>query len=574
MPGYALSEEDVLRLADAVRWVERNRADLTGRPRQASGQAQEVYTVRVTGAAVSGLYPAVITDLNAVTGAYTDYRAVKVRSVGGTLASGTRYRATPAGKLADGTLVLESVATGGTVYDYATATGDGIVSTVSQQFGGQKHFVYGSVIVGGTTLTSVSAVSGYPGFIITDGASELFRLDTLVATLDATKSVRVLRVMDFEAPSGITNDDPILFVRKGVDGYIYENVMEAFNCRMRNDAFGLRAVPVAGIGMTPVEYTGVGVFVAGCNWRGGVVVEGSAPFPVSGTLGTGATAVNGVVTNLGTGGTYLAPSMATGSITPDHGPEAGGTVVVIRGVYFRTGATVTINSNSCTAVSVPDPTTIVCTAPAGAGSSRTVRVTNPDAQFSASLFYSYDPPPFAVSSISPAGGPTAGGTAVTITGTTFPATITSVTVGGNACTSVTRVSSTSITALTPSGTAGARDVAVTASGYTGTLSAAFTYAAAPTVSGISPTSGPAAGGTTVTLTGTFPAGSTYTVTFYASSGGGSANATSVVRVNGTTVTCVSPAGTGINTVYLSDEWGQSDGGYSFGYTIGGGGGGS
>ena len=55
-----------------------------------------------------------------------------------------------------------------------------------------------------------------------------------------------------------------------------------------------------------------------------------------------------------------------------------------------------------------------------------------------------------VSSVSPNNGPTAGGTAVTITGTNF-ATGATVTFGATAATNVVVVSSTTITATTPAG---------------------------------------------------------------------------------------------------------------------------
>ena len=80
----------------------------------------------------------------------------------------------------------------------------------------------------------------------------------------------------------------------------------------------------------------------------------------------------------------------------------------------------------------------------------------------------------AISSVSPATGSTAGGTAITITGTSLTG-ATSVTVGGVAATSVVVVSSTSITAVTPAGTVGAKSVAVTTPSGTATATNAFTY---------------------------------------------------------------------------------------------------
>ena len=68
---------------------------------------------------------------------------------------------------------------------------------------------------------------------------------------------------------------------------------------------------------------------------------------------------------------------------------------------------------------------------------------------------------------------------------------------------ITADSATSITATSPAGT-GTVDVTVTTVGGTSATSPAdqFTYVAAPTVTSISPTSGPTGGGTSVTITGT------------------------------------------------------------------------
>ena len=113
-----------------------------------------------------------------------------------------------------------------------------------------------------------------------------------------------------------------------------------------------------------------------------------------------------------------------------------------------------------------------------------------------------------------------------------------------------------ITAGTPAGAAGARDVRVTLSGgQAATRTGGFTYTApatpSPTLSGVSPVSGPAAGGTAVTLTGTnFAAGATVTV--------GGAAATSVVVVSSTRITAVTPAGAaGARDVRVTLSGGQA-----------------
>ncbi|MBB6142854.1 hypothetical protein HNQ77_000798, partial [Silvibacterium bohemicum] len=140
-----------------------------------------------------------------------------------------------------------------------------------------------------------------------------------------------------------------------------------------------------------------------------------------------------------------------------------------------------------------------------------------------------------LSGITPSTGPSAGGTAVTITGLDFAVGAT-VTFGGSAATNVVVVNSTTITATTPAGSAGTATVTVANSGgQSGSLPAAFTYVGQPTVSSVSPNSGSNSGGTAVTITGTnFATGAA--VKF------GTAAATNVVVVNSTTITATTPAG--------------------------------
>lgn len=83
-----------------------------------------------------------------------------------------------------------------------------------------------------------------------------------------------------------------------------------------------------------------------------------------------------------------------------------------------------------------------------------------------------------VTAVAPTSGTTAGGTAITITGTNFVNGST-VTVGGAACTNVTVVSATSITCTTPAGSAGTASVVVTAGGQFNAANALFTYNSPP-----------------------------------------------------------------------------------------------
>ncbi len=106
-----------------------------------------------------------------------------------------------------------------------------------------------------------------------------------------------------------------------------------------------------------------------------------------------------------------------------------------------------------------------------------------------------------VTAVSPTLGPAAGGTKVTIAGAGFTG-ATRVSFGAAAAASFTVSSSTSITATSPAG-AGTVDVTVANPGGTSATSAAdqFTFVAAPSVSSVSPKTGPVSGGTEVTITG-------------------------------------------------------------------------
>ena len=145
-----------------------------------------------------------------------------------------------------------------------------------------------------------------------------------------------------------------------------------------------------------------------------------------------------------------------------------------------------------------------------------------------------------ITTVSPASGPIAGGTAFTITGTNLTG-ATSVKVNGVAATSVVVVSPTTITAKSPTGTTGSTNVvanvAVSTLGGTVTKASAFTFAAAPTITSVSPASGPLTAGTAFTITGTnFITGATSVKV-------NGVAATSVIVVSATSITAKTPVGT-------------------------------
>jgi hypothetical protein len=255
---------------------------------------------------------------------------------------------------------------------------------------------------------------------------------------------------------------------------------------------------------------------------------------------------------------------AVSSVSPNSGSTAGGTAVTITGTNFAAGATVTFGGTATTNVIAVNSTTITATTPAGSAGAVTVTVTVSGQSGSLTSGFTYvtslagSP---TVAGVSPNSGSTAGGTAVTITGTNFAAGATA-TFGGTAATKAVVVSGTQITATTPAGSAGAVTVTVTVGGQTGSLANAFTYASPtspPTVSGVSPNSGSTAGATAVTITGTnFATGAT--VTF------GGAAVTNVVVVSGTQITATTPAGSAEAVTVTVTNPGAQSGSLANGFT--------
>jgi hypothetical protein len=323
--------------------------------------------------------------------------------------------------------------------------------------------------------------------------------------------------------------------------------------------------PTAGgtsVTITGTNFAAGAAVTFGSNAATNVVVESGTQITATTPAGsagavTVTVTVNGQAGSLTNGFTYVVPPTVT-SVSPNTGTTAGGTSVTITGTNFASGATVTFGSNAATNVVVVSGTQITATTPAGSAGAVTVTVTNPGVP-SGSLAsgFTYVVVP-TVGSVSPNSGTTAGGTAVTITGTNFASGAT-VTFGSNAATNVVVVSGTQITATTPAGSAGAVTVTVTVNGQAGSLTNGFTYVVPPTVTSVSPNSGTTAGGTSVTITGTnFAAGATVTL--------GTNAATNVVVVSGTQITATTPAGSsGAVTVTVTNP-GVPSGSLASGFT--------
>ena len=302
---------------------------------------------------------------------------------------------------------------------------------------------------------------------------------------------------------------------------------------------GGTAVTISGTGFAPGATVSMGASAAnGVSIVNSTTITATTSSHVAGAVGVTVINADAQSGTLASGFTYTTTAPAVNAVAPSAGPTTGGTAMTIAGTNFAGGATVSVGGSAATTVTVVNSTTITATTAAHAAGAVDVTVTNTDTQ-SGTLpgGFTYLGPAPTVNSVTPASGPTTGGTAVTITGTNFAAGAT-VSVGGDAATAVTVVNSTTIAATTPSHAAGAVNVTVTnADVQSGTLAGGFAYTAsapAPTVGSVAPSSGPTTGGTAVTITGTnFAPGAT--VSF-----GGSA-ATGVSVVNSTTITATTPA---------------------------------
>jgi alpha-tubulin suppressor-like RCC1 family protein len=231
------------------------------------------------------------------------------------------------------------------------------------------------------------------------------------------------------------------------------------------------------------------------------------------------------------------PLPSVTAVAPRKGQAAGGTTVTIVGSSIEGATSVAFGAHGATHFTVTSPSSITATAPPGALGTVHVTVTTPSgtsAPSSADLF-SYVAAP-TVKSLSAKRGPGAGETSVTITGTNFEE-ATVVDFGATPAAHFTVNSSTSITALSPAG-AGTVDVTVTAPGGTSATSKKDQFEYVPAIEGISPSAGPAAGGTSVTIIGTgFALGGSATTFKF-----GKKYATSVDCTSSTSCTAVSPLG--------------------------------
>jgi len=395
------------------------------------------------------------------------------------------------------------------------------------------------------TITSVSPATGFT----TGGTTVVITGANLAGTTAVTfggSAATTVHVVGTATSATVTAKTP-----PHAKGAVAVKVTAGGGTVTKPNAFTYVAAPATITTVTPSSGTilgGTTVTITGTNLAttSAVTFGGTAATNLHGVTATSVTVktpahAKGVVTVAvtTTGGTVSKPTAFTYVVSPPtvtsvvaaKGKAAGGTTVTINGTSMTTTTAVTFGGVAGTTLQVVSDSSVTVKTPAHAAGSVAVKVTTTGGTATKPNAFTYVAPP-TVSAVAPVGGSTAGGTTVTITGTSLT-TVTSVTFGGTAATTVHASSSTTATAKAPAHAAGPVDVVVTTPFGTTTDPGAFTYATPPTVTSVTPATGNHAGGTTVTITGTHLTGAT--VTF------GGVPATTVQGTGPTTLTAVDPS---------------------------------
>lgn len=406
--------------------------------------------------------------------------------------------------------------------------------------GGNTVIINGTNFLPGVTVT----FNGTPGTVTLLSSSEL--------------SV-IVPALTFEGPPMLkeTTTEPVDVVVTNTDGqktvlsasYTYTSTISITGISPNNGSTaGGTVVTITGTnfvsGTTTVQFgTQAGINVT-VNSPTSLTVQ--SPSGSAGAVDVSVTTGTDTATSTG-GFTYLGAPTVT-AFTPLTGSTSGGTSVTVTGTNFVTGATtVAFGPNQGTSVVVTSSTSLTVTTPANTAGTVALTVTTASGQATAARTFRYVVPP-TITAINPNSGSSAGGTRVTISGTGLNSVGVAAKFGSNAATDVAVIAG-GINARVPASTTGtgAVDVTVTTGGGSAVLAGGFTYitGSAPTIVSASPSTGPLAGNTLVTITGTnFVPGST-TVKF------GSNSVTSMGAVTSTSLLAITPAASVASTVDIT-----------------------
>jgi len=380
-------------------------------------------------------------------------------------------------------------------------------------------------------LTGLAAPSG--------GATHAFRWNAAADLGDGrARAVRVevTPAGGEAAPSGVFvvgNEAPVVTIGEPFPGLVAGDVLvtctiadstqDAAFLELLFEADGVPARPASISGTAVALPTGppgaplLGVLV----WRSGVDLPTANATPVTlrlrasdglaGGLGAADTVATTVTNSDGSGGGIEPLTVA--SITPAVGQVIGNTSFTIAGTGFVGVTSVEIGLASVTGLTFTGTGALSGTVTANGlfGGFHDVVVRRGATSATLVNGFRFGGGP-AITSITPAEGPVAGGTLVSIAGggfSSFGGPEIDVRVGGLPLVEAS-VSPNLITGRTPTGTAGQATVRVATP--LGATSGSFRYVPAPAVTALTPGAGPAAGGTALSITGSGFTGGSLTVT--------------------------------------------------------------
>ncbi len=243
------------------------------------------------------------------------------------------------------------------------------------------------------------------------------------------------------------------------------------------------------------------------------------------------------------------PTVVVSSISPASGPTGGGQAVAVSGSGFANISSANIGGAPITGISYNANTLYGTTSPGGAGTYNAY-VYGP---YSTGVggSYTYVTPP-SVSSAVPASGPTGGGNYVRVYGANMSG-ATAIYFNGVPGTSLSNVDANSVQCYAPAGAAGACSIAVY-NGYGSGAATVYTFVTPPSVSYVTPASGPTTPNNAVlaVITGANMDG-VNSVTF------GGVAASPIAVINSTTVHAWVPAhAAGLVNVVVTNGYGSGN----------------
>ena len=450
----------------------------------------------------------VVTSVTPASGSPLGGYAVTIGGSGFTGATKVRFGKVAATRLsvASDSSITATVPAGTGAVDVTVSTPAGESAT-----SGADRFRYGAPVV-----TSVGPDVGSPlgGYTVTIGGSGFTGASAVhfggVAATDVV--VASDTSLTATAPAGSGTVDVTVTARSKTSGTSVEDQFSYVGLPSVT-ALSPAEGPAAGgnlVQITGTSLSGATVVDFGLTPATDVTVLSDTSVTAVAPAGTGTVDVEVTVpggTSPAVGGdeyTYVPVPAVTG-VDPATGLSTGGTTVTISGTDLAAATAVDFGAGSSAGFTVNLDGSLTATAPAspaGAGPVD-VTVTTPGGTSgpSAADVFTYVAPP-TVTSVYPAAGPLGGGNEVIVAGSGFTPAAT-VDFGSTPATAVDEVSSSLLVATAPAGS-DTVDVTVTTAVATSATSGgdAYTYEGAPTVSGITPSTGPLAGGVSVAITGT------------------------------------------------------------------------